>query len=591
MDQTYAPPPRTTVPPQNTGIAPAEKDDASAAAASLAEGHGVGTGDALALQDGFGNASVQELLTDQGWFDRVSPTEASQALDSLLALPPEARGAAVDALDAEALENLLYGLPEERQAELLALASASVDAQRKLDIWSVAHRAQAEAALAGQEEDSPWFFDSSPEAMRARHREEIREATLVDTEAEIEDEVLHVEGRVAAGETIAPEEIDAMMARKTMELDIEAQYGVNLTNRRGATGLLAMLRDDELREFGRRVWSADELVEVEGALSRLPEAHVRDNLALQEIRRMEAPTHGLQMLHGDLGSTRDGRVSIYDEAAVGLAPTSVPVDEFDCPPVNLLRTERTSALAHHAPGQSGPDGELSRMQDTVTHEIGHTVAEARPEEMLALEEAAGWRRLDDLDAVAAWLTEVNGVPPDAQALNVLERGRTVPGALQNPTRSGDWTYGYDTYDPDGYVIHASGAIPEDQEFAAMNSEAQRTDLEDECSMGTDNWAYARSGPEEHFAELYTKAVHQPEALRVDLLDEPAANVALMEERIAEAQYWLDYCKANGGSQEEIAGRQADLLSTEGDLQRVREDQASLAAQWEMLHRLLPDLPP
>lgn len=217
--------------------------------------------------------------------------------------------------------------------------------------------------------------------------------------------------RIEAGEDVSPEEIDALMERKSLELDIERQFGVNLTNTRGASGLVALFRDEGLRDLGRRVWSTSELVEVAAALSRLPTDHVGDNLALQEIRRMEGPTSGLHVSHGLIGSTTDGRVSIYDEAAVEHAPTSVPVEGEDCPPVNPMRTERTSALARHEACQTGPDGELSQLQDAVTHEIGHTVAQAHPEAMDALVAAAGWRKLDDVEAMGDWAEEVSGERP------------------------------------------------------------------------------------------------------------------------------------------------------------------------------------
>lgn len=115
------------------------------------------------------------------------------------------------------------------------------------------------------------------------------------------------------------------------------------------------------------------------------------------------------------------------------------------------------------------------------------------------------------------------------------------------------------------------------------------EIDESCPIGADNWAYARTSPEEHFAELYTKAVHQPETLRVDLVEAPAARVAEAVLAVEEAQRWLSALPASA-AEDEVAMQRATLQNRQESLQRAQAAQRSLAEQWAMLQRLLPGLP-
>lgn len=578
--------PTTVVPHQAGPTTPAIETGLAAPAASLEAaltGEDVASEAALELQPGQGNAGLVALLTDQGWLDTVTDAESTAALDELLALPIDARGAAIDALGDDEFHALLEELPEERRRELGALVAASEDTQRKLALWQVAHVAEARALLEGAEED-PSFFDRSEAADLARHRDDVRADTLSATEDEVADELRHIEARLARGETVPPEEVDALAARKALELELETTYGVNLTNQGGASGLLALLRPEALREAGRRVWSFDELIEVGAALARLPTAQVRDNAALHEIRRMEGTTHGLQVSHGSFGATRDGRIEIYDEAAVMHPPSGAPGQEGSCPKVNPLRTVRTSELAQHMAGQSGPNGELSQMQDAISHEIGHTVHVDRPEIFEAVKAASGWRHLDR-EALADFVERTTGARPSEEEIDRLDSTLNAPDRDRQPQRSGDWSFGLDPYARDGYLVHRADAIPEDDHTRAALLAGATDEDGNPCPVGPEDWNYARTSPEEQFAELYTKVVHQPEALYDDLVRAPEATIQGIESQIDQTAIWLDEALA-AGDDEGARTQRARQERLAEELARAREMAEARAAQWSRMRELV-----
>lgn len=307
-----------------------------------------------------GNSGAKEAngldgLQDGGIFDTVTEDEASRALAHLTSLDPDARKAALDAMDGEAFQSLLDELPVDQWKRLGPVFEAVSDPGRKLQAWSSLHKGRA-AELAGEMERPSWL-DDGPGAEAARHRDAVRKATIDDTMAEVDEEVAFLRERMARGDEIGAQDIEDLDARKSYELQIERRQGVNLTNDRGPSGLASYLPGtaSEMRER-RRTWGMGELSQAEYMLSSLPPSLVRDNRSLSEIRRQAAHPADLDASSGVSGQT----LSVYD------------------------------------PAGATPDG----VTQAVGTGIGTMVAHARPELVLALQDT-GRQHGHDYDAERA----------------------------------------------------------------------------------------------------------------------------------------------------------------------------------------------
>lgn len=188
---------------------------------------------------------------------------------------------------------------------------AATDPNEKLALWGELHKADAAAAM-GDREETHWYDWSDEDAARA-HRNQIKDETLSATHAEVDDEIRALQAQHAKdGTPLTMEEIDALAARKSLELKIEQNYGVNLTNAMGATD--EERADDPAaaaqKDAARRTWSVDELTQADQTFSRMNPTNVRDNAELREYRReAQDSVSGTRK-----GAYDNGVISVYDRA-------------------------------------------------------------------------------------------------------------------------------------------------------------------------------------------------------------------------------------------------------------------------------------
>ncbi len=492
--------------------------------------------------------AVGERLVDHDLFGAVTDEEAGEALDMLLCLPPDQQAVAMDQLDDEAFDNLLAEVPEERHAEFEALFQNTTDPARKVRIWGELEHARAQQlhdatlentdALDGDEED------------RADRRNDIRDETLSETNTEVDDEVQHVLNRIAAGESVTATEIDALDQRKQLEARIESQYGVNLTNDRESSEkwFFSPHRD-------RRVWTTDELHQIEGALGRMPLDHVRDSGGLEEIHRratdMDPDGLGWKPDAKVGGDSNGSVINVYDtgtgyDPSTGTNTTTTP-----------WRTQSTSDNAHHRASGTAPEGPLSLVEEVITHELGHSVHQNDDALWHRWRDINGWERLDEGDLEDR--LESSGMSEDdAEAqVETMDGGRK--GAYDaRPTITKDGKlYQIDPYSGDYLGVDAV-AVP--------------------GGSNAGEWDYARSNPEDHFAEMYAKAVHQPEGLFQDLMTEPQQDVVDRDADRTRAQEELDRLRADPAHPDTSAAETA-LQDAQQALDQARHTSDVRQQQW------------
>jgi hypothetical protein len=474
------------------------------------------------------SGSLSALLTSdqvvdelEGWvFDR----DAAAAIDLVTELPAAQQAAALAELDDNAFDRLLDETPSDRITDLEEAFALITDPHRKLRLWEAIHMGRAHNLHDASGEAQPWFFDSTDEALLARHRNGQLDANLSSTCLEVADEAQVLRDRMAAGEPITAADIEALDHRKKLEMQIEGDHGVHLTNNRGGEAT------EHTPGSSRRVWSESELMLLEEAFQRMPEGHVGSNPAFTEVQRRDVKREkkdGVWEENSSLGaSAGSGLITFYDTGA-----GSRPGDSG-----TPWRTDPESEIAGHDATQSGGDGSTHLIQEVLSHEQGHTVHQGDDGLESDFHGLSEWRRHDG-DSVRQELVAGGLSEADADlAIADLEATRDDGFTGRNQEANNGNLYQVNPYDNDGFVSINDNAIdPNDPQ-----------------------WAYAESNPSDHFAEIYTKAVHAPESLYEDLVAGPArqrdvAKLAFEEEQIRYDQaveagtlppHFLDYLKAH-----------------------------------------------
>ena len=348
--------------------------------------------------------------------DAFASGDARRALAVIRSLPPPLAGRLLETLSPGAFARLLEQLPPLSLLETEVLIPEVHDPVRKLLLWSRFHpvRAIADAAAERLRTADEGNGRSRSAAQAENARQNARRERIVETTAqEVEAETRFLLQRARNGAPLQEAEVDALIRRKALEHRTELAYNVDLTSdvERGAQ------TDPAHRPTDRVSWSEAELAELAACLARLPDAHVRSNPGLREIRRVRAAQtwDGVRKAWVDLsrgGYADPGAQAVY---VTDLGAAGAP-----------WRIHARSALA-----QSGA-GVPSRLQEVLAHEIGHTVHGQSPGSFRAYERAAGWE----------------GLSPQEMA---LRSGRS--GGVQV-----DKTYRADPYG-DGYLGVDRGAIP------------------------------------------------------------------------------------------------------------------------------------
>lgn len=446
---------------------------------------------------------AQRLLTSKD--GDPSGEKAVQAVDLLLEIPPEQRGAAIDKMDAKAFERMLERVPANQRERFSGLLAGTKRADRKLHLWKEAHLSRARNDVERQKGDvgvddpkterriDNWTSDlSKKEQAKANRKFNRKHANELSDEAnderagkrsqkqknnlayhqrhveryehtrdEVRDEFNELHGD---GDGSLPDlrQVDEMIDRKELEYSIEKKTNLDLTN--------------TIAGPDQRKWEKEDLEIIDLTTQRLPRDHIDRPDGLHEISRT---THQ----RGGVGGFHSGHRIGMTDPGVAEKPKYGHSGQ---------KREGTSAEFNEKHGDT-----IGNHEAALTHEIGHDVAERNPAAFEAFKKAAGYRAYNR-DELAA-----DGMSPDAIA--PLERAHK-DGVTEN--NSGDQRRYSPQLGTDQYWGVPHTALP----YSGPDDKGPHA--------GT--WDYARHSPSEHFAEHYQKAVHAPTKLHGDLVERPAA---------------------------------------------------------------------
>lgn len=485
-----------------------------------------------------------ESLLSYGLTDwMLTDAEARKSLTLLTGLPPSEQSQAVKNLTPKAFSRLLQELPEDAREQLKPLVDSVDDPSLKLQLYGVYHKGQIRSDAAREKEKTAVTGggdgkgSTKPEADRLNQR---RDEIIKTTDQEIDEEVAFLLAKQTDGKPVTMAEVQGLMHRKDHEHQIEMKYNVNLTNdiQQGNT------TDPSKMPTDRAVWKDTELDQLDYGLGRLPSDHVKGNTNLSEIRR----TAMYRQWDKDKGEWVD---------SPGTGGYANPVDHS----VHITetgasgapwRTPATSALARHKLGGTGQESPLSLMEEVITHEIGHNVHQQNSAMFEQYQKAAGWERLDQAalkERLMAPQPRGAGLSQQKaeEKLTLLEANREADYGSRPSVDSQDNEYRVDPYGDGKYLGLEKGSVP----------------------TGGD-WDYARSNPEDHFAEHYAKAIHAPESLYADLRANPEGELAAAKKNRD------DLLKPGSGASDE------QKKAAEADFQRAQHNQKSRYEQWRIM---------
>jgi hypothetical protein len=417
----------------------------------------------------------------------------------------------------------LYGPSAPAIKALEASLATAADPQARLQIWKAVQGMRVAAQTSQEHEDERPRRGMDGWAMRALEaRNKNRAAIAKTTSTELD-----LEAKLAQQGGLTNEEVDALIKRKELESRIELTYGVNLTS--------------ELEGKSPLHWTADDLSEIEGTFARIP------GNQLPRVGEL-ALTHGTQHPQGANAVHDDeaGRIEIFDRMR---KRGSVANGDHDSP-----LADNIGVRPRRGASGLGTRPAVSKMEETLAHEIGHDAADRNPAAYRAFQEAAGWQQLRgrDLTAKGVGKDAVAGI--DKLAENPADNPQLVhDGQIIRRQSHGFWN---DDKSP-VYVSRTEGGIPESQD-----------------------WQYARSSPGEHFAETYTKAINSPEFLHGDLVSGPQAELTQAEDEARKAQLALNGAYLVGSDnvpQLKAAAAAAQLI-----VEQKRRAATSRGAQWKVM---------
>lgn len=442
---------------------------------------------------------AQRLLTSK---DLKSGDHANQALQILNDVPEEQRGKAIDGLNEQAFDNLLERVPHGDREKFEKLVEASKDPKRKLKLWAEFHKSRARNDLGRRKGDiggeDPYVkqdvddltrepgaperehedidageeIDRTNRQQHAHDRHNQRAKSVVKTHEEVDQEMEDLLAKAEA-KPLTLAQVDEMRERKDLEYEIERDNNLNLTSERsvGLSGDIV-------------TWEKYELELVRTTLARLPDAHARNRKALHTLHRKPSP----HLMAQTGGAYQNGQIDITDwgasrgGAGVGHAGDS---------------REMVSDQFRREHGDK-----INPLEHVLTHEVGHSVADKDKKAFEKFKKAAGWQevdvdalRKDNVDeAKIAELESVRADPNKAQ-LNIGSENRAY-----SPIPGQQTFWGLDRT----AIPAAPAPVPTQPDVAPR-----------------DKWGYSRVNPQEHFAEVYAKAVHVPKQLHDELVVQPA----------------------------------------------------------------------
>jgi hypothetical protein len=482
---------------------------------------------------------AERLLTSK---KLESGDNATKAMELLIDVPEQQRGKVIDDLDDKAFENLLDRVPHDQRERFAKLVDGSKKPARKLRLWGEFHKSRARNDLRrlkgdtgaedpytqrdiddltkepGQPEREEEEIDHEEPGSRTdpqdrnldKHRR--RTASVVGTHGEIDRETDRLLEKAKKGElTLA--EVDAVRERKDLEYEIERDNNIQLTA-------------NEVRADKEPVmWSAPELELVRTTLARLPDAHVRGASTFKELHRKMSQnifTDGTGGLHqGDTIDITDWGASTGKGFKHGGDPREMVSDAF--------RRDHGDTVG--------------TLEYVLTHEIGHDVADHDPKAFEKFQKAAGWTEM-----TTGALKSDHVTPTDLAA---LEAARANPNQAQLDIGGTQKTYS-PIKDKETFWGVDRTAIPA----------APTADPSDPEARPNDTWQYARVNPQEHFAEVYAKAVHVPKQLHHDLVAQPAEDAQRARDAVEAQQRAIAHLESSSSDGLKLVEMRARLATLE-----------------------------
>ncbi len=400
-------------------------------------------------------ASAAKSLEGHGTKDPTG-SEASAGMRALLKLPGHLIGDAIAKLTDEQFNHLLDLVPEGNREELLNLVKNTTDPGRKIQLWSVYHKAHvmADAARdpAGTDKES-----------KRRHAAKVKTAKA--TAGEVDEETMFMAQKAGkTGHMFTVEDVDKLIARKDTEHQLEMKYNINFTTQGGA------------RADGSHIhWRNSELQAFDQTLSRLPEGHLAGNAGLTEMRRQDKVYWDTEKTT-ELGGLATGTELQVSDA--GASPWS------------------SGQKRQGADAKIGE--EVSEVEWMMTHELGHNVGNKHGKAYDAYQKANGW---DSHEHDTPALTNAEK--------RLLDSARKKDFQHRQVVNKGGRTYQIDQDSP-GFISRLQGSVPDSTDSVASGRD----------NTDKDPWAYARTRGHEQFAEHYDRAVHVPENVYLDLVENP-----------------------------------------------------------------------
>ena len=355
-------------------------------------------------------AAATKALDGQG---TMGPTgaEATVGMRALLKLPSHLIGPAIARLSQEEFNSLLDAVPDGNREELKHLVKNTTDPGRKIQLWSVYHKAHvmADAAKdpAGTDKES-----------KRRHAAKVKAAKA--TAAEVDEETMFMAQQAGAtGHMFTVEDVDKLIERKDTEHAMEMKYNVNFTNQGGA------------RADGSHVhWGKNELEQLDKTLERMPEAHLAGNAGITEVKRQDK-------VFWDAAKTIE----------IGGMATGTEIQVGD----SVASTGPSGEKRELADPKYGED--VSWMEWLLTHELGHNVGNKYEAAYNKYQKANGWK---------AHPKGTRKLTSDEKAILEAKRGNRFDNRAT--LNKGGRTYEIDQ-DSDGYISSIQGAVPTGGESA------------------------------------------------------------------------------------------------------------------------------
>lgn len=484
----------------------------------------------------FVQKSAEKKLAS-GVFNPVTDGEATDALRNISALPQALRGRVMEGMDKDAFVRLLDNVPDKKPEDWKALYESTHDPERKLLLWAEYHKAQAQGDVTRLGESG------SDDATQRRNK--LRGNAASETQSEVDDEVAHLKKLIKEGKA-TEKDILALDERKQLEHRLEMEFNVNLTSERGSGGFLGFGKRE------RRVWTLDELKQIQSSFQRLPKDMVANNGALEEIHR-EADDNGDK----GTGGYHSGKlIKMFDSGSGTLSQPQSTGWRFD---------GEQSKLGGHEAGH-----EVTPFEAVMVHEIGHAVHDENGPAGKLLErfmQNAGWSRYSTgelKDAMRAGLLAEGKKPEEIDAMIDANVKKLKDNRKENYSVRPTVTVNGKVYEVDPY----SG------KFLSYD--------EGKISGGS-RWGYARSNPLDHFAEHYSMAVHNPEQLHEDLVKKPKEEVDTREAERDVKKRALEKMESEGkASAAELKALRDDVASTEKRLAEARSSRDSLEKEWSLM---------